>query len=317
MNLYWPVYKTLESETLSLARCIHFNEDHLQVYSMTIANIIVRCAIEIESISKELYQGLGGVMNPVDENGQPRDLYFDTDCLQLLEDRWKLSEKAIQVTTSEFYFEEDCNRVLTPLRKANKRGSSGCDWKRAYQAIKHSRVASLPKATVKHLVRALGALFILNLYYKDERFSLAEKQDGAFDPSVGSNIFSVFVARADEMSFNSMISDENILPQTQTELPRSIYIRKYDESSLRAIHKNVSEMNRTLIERAAKSLVIANFRKSNPNKNFDNVCSLAMEAGGIELLRELFRGINIGPAFSAAHYEAVLNKSQVIYPKLG
>ena len=60
-NLYWSVYKNLEKEFLELTNFIHFSDDQLKVYSMHIADLIVRCSIEIESISKELYFELGGV----------------------------------------------------------------------------------------------------------------------------------------------------------------------------------------------------------------------------------------------------------------
>ena len=63
---------------------------------MHIADLIVRCAVEIESISKELYKNLGGNMSPIDKERKPRDLYFDTDCLNLLEQHWTLSKKKLQ-----------------------------------------------------------------------------------------------------------------------------------------------------------------------------------------------------------------------------
>lgn len=68
-NLYWSVYKNLEKEFLHLAEYIHFADDQTKVYSMHIADLIVRCAIEIESIAKELYLNLGGNPSPIDSNG--------------------------------------------------------------------------------------------------------------------------------------------------------------------------------------------------------------------------------------------------------
>ena len=65
-NLYWPVYKNLEKEVLKLADYIHFSDDQLGTYSMFIADLIVRCSVEIEALSKELYCMLGGNMSPTD-----------------------------------------------------------------------------------------------------------------------------------------------------------------------------------------------------------------------------------------------------------
>lgn len=83
-NLYWPVYRNLEKEFLKLADYIHFSDDQLGTYSMFIADLIVRCSVEIEALSKELYCMFGGNMSPTDLQGNARDLYFDTDCLDLL-----------------------------------------------------------------------------------------------------------------------------------------------------------------------------------------------------------------------------------------
>ena len=46
-NLYWPVYMNLEKEFLELAEYIHFSDDQISTYSMHIADLIIRCAIEI------------------------------------------------------------------------------------------------------------------------------------------------------------------------------------------------------------------------------------------------------------------------------
>lgn len=97
-NLFWPIYKNLEKEIIRLADTIHFSDDQLNVYSIHIADLLVRCAIEIESISKELYFIAGGEITPSDKLGNPRDLYFDTDCIELLDSKWKLSKKEIIIS---------------------------------------------------------------------------------------------------------------------------------------------------------------------------------------------------------------------------
>ena len=200
-NIYWPVYKNLEKEVLKLADFLHFSDDQTRVYSMHIADLIIRCAVEIEAIAKELYSSLGGNVSPVDAHGNARDLYFDTDCLDLLEQSWNIGKKQIAVSSINFHFTDKKNRVLTPLHKANKRGTSGSKWKQAYQAVKHDRRNSLKKGNIENLLNALGALFILNVYYRDESFSLGRIFSAdSFDSRLGSDIFSVFVAHAENMS---------------------------------------------------------------------------------------------------------------------
>lgn len=125
-NLYWSVYKNLEKEVLELSNQIHIDDEQLNVYSIKISELLIRCSVEIESISKDLFFNEGGI------ELSDRDLFFDTDCLDLLETKWLLSKKKIIISAYNFYFKNDENKVLTPLHKSNKRGSSGSDWKKAY-----------------------------------------------------------------------------------------------------------------------------------------------------------------------------------------
>ena len=108
-NLYWNVYKSLERELLSLAEIIHIDDSQLDVYSMKIADLLIRTTVEIESISKELYFREGGT-KPDD-----KDLYFDTDCLALLESKWSLSKKVVMV--SAFRAQKDQKTLIKAMKQ--------------------------------------------------------------------------------------------------------------------------------------------------------------------------------------------------------
>ena len=166
INLFWPIYRKIEKEVLEIATYIHIDDGQLKVYSIHIGELIVRCVTEIEAISKRLYEIFGGNMEPIDDAGKKRSLYFDTDCLALIENSWKLSTKEIVIENEHFYIENEENKTLIPLKKAHIR--SGASWNKVYQTIKHNRFYSLKQATIKNLLDALGALYILNIYYKDE-----------------------------------------------------------------------------------------------------------------------------------------------------
>lgn len=183
-NIYWPVYKNLEKELIELSNQIHFDDKQLTIYSVKITELLLRCSIEIESISKDLYFSLGGT-EPTD-----RDLYFDTDCIQLLEDKWVLSKKQVIASASNFHFLEKKNQILTPLNKAHKRGTSSSDWKKAYQAVKHDRANNLSKGNLKNLIKAMAALFLLNIYYKNDKYKL-EKNEQTIPSNMGSDIFNI------------------------------------------------------------------------------------------------------------------------------
>ena len=51
-NHYWPMFKNLEEEVIELTKYVQFTDDQLGVYSIHIADLLVRCAMEIEAISK-------------------------------------------------------------------------------------------------------------------------------------------------------------------------------------------------------------------------------------------------------------------------
>ena len=107
MDLYfWNAYKRLEKEVLELSEYIHISDDQLDVYSLKIGDLLVRTAIEAETLVKLLYHENGGTK----PNG--KDLYFDTDCFKLLEDKWTFSKKAIIVTAPSFFLTGSRIRVL-------------------------------------------------------------------------------------------------------------------------------------------------------------------------------------------------------------
>lgn len=316
-NLYWPVYKNLEKEFLKLADYIHFSDDQLGTYSMFIADLIVRCSVEIEALSKELYCMLGGNMSPKDSEGNSRDLYFDTDCLDLLEQKWLLSKKQIAISAINFYFTDEKNKILTPLHKSHKRGTSGSKWKQAYQAVKHDRRNSLKKASIENLLHALGALYILNLYYRDERTDIGRVylSDHNFDNRAGSEIFSAHYCHATCLSMSPHMDDSCIDPLLGDELEKSIYIIKYDDKSFKEMHKNFCLDNQITIERFKKSAEINKFLTEHPEYSEKSINKICMAAGGENLLTRIVCFQHTMQE-KDTRMEAMLNKHSGIYPEL-
>lgn len=209
MDLYfWNAYKRLEKEVLELSEYIHVSDDQLDVYSLKIGDLLVRTAIEAETLVKLLYHENGGT------KPSGKDLYFDTDCFKLLEDKWTLSKKTIIVTAPSFFLTG--SRTLCPLHKAYKRGTSSSKWQVAYQAVKHDRVNNQKSGNVGNLLLALGALYILNIYYRGSNFpNVIDETASNIDWGLGSELFSV-----------------KISPETIGKSVKDIYVKKddYDES---------------------------------------------------------------------------------------
>jgi len=303
MNLYWSIFKNLESEVLNLAQLIHFDEEQLTVYSVRIADLLIRCAVEIEAISKDLYVKNEGQSNLSDKNGHTRDMYFDTDCLNFLEEKWKLSTKEVIVANTNMYFSNDENKVLTPLRNANKRSDRGSDWKRAYQAVKHDRGNSLKKANIKNLIRSLAALYLLNIYYKEHEPILLGKIQKLPDTSFGSHIFSLKAAAC-------IFKFPNLKINLNNEMLKATHIIKPTDESCLAYHSEAKEAFRKQVD----ILVSAGYKEKQQEEiSYPEVLELTLHFGGPELLAKVSA---IDPSTSKfltrLNYEAVLNKSSAI-----
>ena len=85
-NLYFPIYINLEREIIDLASSIHFNDEQSEVYSLKIADLIIRSSIELESIAKNIF-----IKKTKSKPKNPGK------CFKWLETNWKLSNKSISI----------------------------------------------------------------------------------------------------------------------------------------------------------------------------------------------------------------------------
>lgn len=256
-------------------------------------------------------------MTPMDKNNNPRDLYFDTDCLALLEKIWKLSKKKITVSAVNLFLTDTKNIILTPLHKSDKRGSSGSKWKQAYQAVKHDRRNSLKKATLENLLYAMGALYILNLYYKNERTDIGRiyLRDYNFDRRAGSELFSASSYQATGISMSKHMDDSCITPPLDEKFDEAIFGIKYDDKSFEEMHKSFCLDTDEIEKRFNSSSEISKFLVNHPeykNKSINEIC---MEAGGINLLLQIMC-LNHTKQEKDLRMEAIINKHSNIYPEL-
>lgn len=299
VNLYWPAYKRLENEIVSMTSDIKFDDDQISVYSDKFLEILIRTSIEIEAISKELYLNSGGK-----EIEPESEMFFDTVCLQFLEEQWNLSKKIVLVNGVVFSFEKEENKILTPLKKANKRGSSGAKWKQAYQAVKHNRSKNYKLGNMKNCIAALAALYILNIYYKDEIFQFADSKDvNNFDQTQGSTIFSIMISKGN--SFNGNINIDE----------KSVYCINYTEEFVKKWEKKQEELNRSIYEQIVKEKAILDAINSGQMKVEDiGDLSKVQYCIGDERLNNIFGNaaisININQVIRNRKFYAYLNKEK-------
>lgn len=294
-NLYWPVYMNLERELNELSSLIHIDDKQLEVYSIRIAELLIRTVVEIESISKELYFQNGGL--------EPKKGYlkFDTDCLNLLESKWLLSQKEVLVSGLNFHFENDENKTLTPFLEANIYGK--CNWKTAYQAVKHNRNRDLEKGNLMHLIRAMAALYVLNLYYKDTEYKRIHPDLKDSYGSFGSMLFSVTI-------HNQRVSYSSDKPYLKNEnFDKCVYLLNTSEETIKEMDSIEKKIDKEVANRLPNRIL--EFRDAHPEASEE--VSQQVANSECAKIRSQVRNEHVHSykrILTRAKYELILNKNQ-------
>ena len=308
-QLFWNAYKRLEKEVLALSEIIHFDDQQKGVYSARIGDLLVRTSIEIEALSKVLFESVGGV------KPDGRFMYFDTDCLALLEQKWKIGSKTVFVSSPYFYFDDDNLRTIRPLKKAAIIGEKSSKWKRAYQAVKHDRVNNLHLGNVENLLNALGALFILNIYYRDAVVdNVNDGKASNIDWGLGSEVFTVKISYETE----GIRLDKIYSPKADYD--ESIYLVKHTDKTAQPVIDLMRRLNEEAMRSASDSIAdILNKRVK--SGEFDANCDMSEITG---LIKDLYDRLGpsalievarknsrqVSNAINGLRFEAVLNKHQ-------
>lgn len=254
-DIFWQTYLNLEKETISVSKYIFItdeittnqrgkesviqNESQLMTFSPFISDLLVRCCVQIEAISKEMYYENGGTKLRGDNT-----IFFDEDCLKLIDIKWETHNKRVLVVAPFFNLTKEANRELRPLKEAHKRG--GTYWEKAYQAVKHDRYASLSMGNVKALLQALAALYLLNLYYRNDSWVTTYNELSKHDYSMGSALFAVKPPKVGQLWYGNQ-------PQNS----ESPYVVTYQDAD----YKRIEEMQQ------AENDALNNYWRQQPELN--------------------------------------------------
>lgn len=69
----------------------------LETFSPYLADLLIRCCVQIEAVSKELYYDNGGTKKRGDNS-----IFFDEDCLKLIDIKWETHNKVVMVVAPFF-----------------------------------------------------------------------------------------------------------------------------------------------------------------------------------------------------------------------
>lgn len=177
-NMYWPIYLKLQNELKELSYHITIDKRQLKTYSITIADLILRTAAECENIASTLCKREG--IKFKDKKGHIRKSVYFNEYIEELNKIFGLDEKYISVSyinISQDAF--DCK--IIPLRKEKMKVSGKekemIPWYNAYNKIKHDREKNFKLANIENLIMALAALFLLNIYLKNQTIYCVSEYD--------------------------------------------------------------------------------------------------------------------------------------------
>lgn len=241
-DIFWQTYLNLENSLVDLGKYVLISDvsnsdgwrSQLDVFSPYIADLLVSCCVQIEAISKELYFNLGGT-----KKRGSTDLYFDEDCLRLIDKTWNAGKKVVNVVSPIFYLTKEDSKVLRPLKNSGKR--QGTYWGRAYQAVKHDRYESMPNGNIKALLGAMAALYLLNIYYRNDFWLTKNSDINSQNWSMGSTVFSVLPPITQELWYgNKPIFSESPFVASYTNESYS-KIKKIQDEEARALESYLSQ----------------------------------------------------------------------------
>lgn len=196
-NMFWTVYKKLETDVIDLSYYIHFSDEptksgHNQIWTFSnqIADLLIAISIQIESLFLELYNS--------EFNAKPEDIGAG---IKAIDKKWNLSAKQVKIISRNMHF-INTNGLGSEFAPMAYKTYDENDYYSAYCAVKHNRINALHKANVNVLIRALATLFILNIYYSFEALEIEEISD--FDFTFNSSIFMVKY-KTDTISSNAVL----------------------------------------------------------------------------------------------------------------
>ena len=200
------------------------------------------------------------------KNGENQFQHFDFCCLQSLDQKWHLTLKEISVTGVNFYFSDKFQSFAPLANVYSDDDTLKCQWKEAYDRLKHNNRACIKRATIGNLISALGALFVLNLYYRDLNCNDYKYylNGDLFDSRVGSDIFSVKCCSAVSLNFSKEMGDESINVHSEDCIKKSIYIKRFYSASFWHIH-NMQSLDAWA--NWAKEVVVPELKPYWDNKN--------------------------------------------------
>lgn len=195
---YWEYYKMLENDFLNVCRYIKILPINYKTCSDEIIKLLQTVSSEFEIICK-LVCGFKGNSN--------KKIY---DYLSYFYSNIRNFDKTrIKIKIAK-------NITLKPLKTImNNNNQMSLEWWKSYNNIKHNRLENYEEGNFLNLLKALAALYFLEIYY----IKLLGNQNNELDiPNEESKLFQI-VGWKKNPKRGSMILEKDILPNTPFIIP--------------------------------------------------------------------------------------------------
>lgn len=235
-NLFWPIYQKIEQEFKELSYYISINKKQLKTYSIKIADLILRTVSECENIANAICKNENIKFR--DKKGHIRKTVYFNEYINSLNAKFKLDKKLVDIVYTNIE-NNAFDMKLTPFRKEQlKVGEKEKDilpWYNAYNKIKHDRVKNFKQANLENLINSLAALFMLNIYFKNQTFYDKDNYNSEniiHQIESFSDVFQVdYSIKTDKYDNELNFKDSFFDPKSYFEiaLPMSVYVLEYDK----------------------------------------------------------------------------------------
>ena len=188
--IFWQNYLNLENKFFEISKYIYITDssknNQMKVFSLNIANLLIETCSEIESLTFYLFNKL-----KLNEKITEEIHDFDNQCLKEIDIFYGICNKVVYVANPIFDLTDKEFKPLENIYNTHSSTYVENEWNKSYNDLKHDKNNKLDVGTIINSLHALGALFLLNVYLKNQKMIISKKEIINIDKSFGSKIFSL------------------------------------------------------------------------------------------------------------------------------
>ena len=183
---YWQYYLSFEEDVDRLFRYIEPSEHNFPVYSVELTRLYLAICSEIDVLLKAYCKLLDASSNPsrIDEYAKV-----------VLSSNKGLCSETVKL--------QRFGLLMTPFSDWES-GSTPVWWKK-HNGVKHNRGVNFKDANLGNVLNSLAALYLLNIYYYNEKKSIGLNEPG-FSESIEQTVISL-KSRLDVLKLDSIFLD--------------------------------------------------------------------------------------------------------------